>query len=112
MEKAWAIIIDDDQAACMMAIPRLFEQLRKNQYKQFLSRYSPGKRKSEIKQPHEFFMLPILQDHSLILVLNDRIFFIQIRIYQDSCCEYQFPFIFFWGVSALPLRREFNGNKS
>ncbi|WP_419834520.1 hypothetical protein [Endozoicomonas atrinae] len=27
MEKAWAIIIDDDQAACMMAIPRLFEQL-------------------------------------------------------------------------------------
>ncbi|WP_419833075.1 hypothetical protein [Endozoicomonas atrinae] len=28
MEKAWAIIIDDDQAACMMAIPRLFEQLR------------------------------------------------------------------------------------
>ncbi|WP_419833150.1 hypothetical protein [Endozoicomonas atrinae] len=26
MEKAWAIIIDDDQAACMMAIPRLFEQ--------------------------------------------------------------------------------------
>ncbi|WP_419834737.1 hypothetical protein [Endozoicomonas atrinae] len=29
MEKAWAIIIDDDQAACMMAIPRLFEQLRK-----------------------------------------------------------------------------------
>ncbi|WP_419835671.1 hypothetical protein [Endozoicomonas atrinae] len=30
MEKAWAIIIDDDQAACMMAIPRLFEQLRKN----------------------------------------------------------------------------------
>ncbi|WP_419834165.1 hypothetical protein [Endozoicomonas atrinae] len=30
MEKAWAIIIDDDQAACMMAIPRLFEQLRSN----------------------------------------------------------------------------------
>ncbi|WP_419835761.1 hypothetical protein [Endozoicomonas atrinae] len=29
MEKAWAIIIDDDQAACMMAIPRLFEQLQK-----------------------------------------------------------------------------------
>ncbi|WP_419833303.1 hypothetical protein [Endozoicomonas atrinae] len=28
MEKAWAIIIDDDQAACMMAIPRLFEQLQ------------------------------------------------------------------------------------
>ncbi|WP_419835870.1 hypothetical protein [Endozoicomonas atrinae] len=28
MEKAWAIIIDDDQAACMIAIPRLFEQLR------------------------------------------------------------------------------------
>ncbi|WP_419832998.1 hypothetical protein [Endozoicomonas atrinae] len=30
MEKAWAIIIDDDQAACMMAIPRLFEQLLNN----------------------------------------------------------------------------------
>ncbi|WP_419832722.1 hypothetical protein [Endozoicomonas atrinae] len=29
MEKAWAIIIDDDQAACMMAIPRLFEQLQR-----------------------------------------------------------------------------------
>ncbi|WP_419833097.1 hypothetical protein [Endozoicomonas atrinae] len=24
MEKAWAIIIDDDQAACMMAIPLSF----------------------------------------------------------------------------------------
>ncbi|WP_419832261.1 hypothetical protein [Endozoicomonas atrinae] len=32
MEKAWAIIIDDDQAACMMAIPRLFEQLLHQHY--------------------------------------------------------------------------------
>ncbi|WP_419831572.1 hypothetical protein [Endozoicomonas atrinae] len=36
MEKAWAIIIDDDQAACMMAIPRLFEQLHVFQH-HFLS---------------------------------------------------------------------------
>ncbi|WP_419835016.1 hypothetical protein [Endozoicomonas atrinae] len=37
MEKAWAIIIDDDQAACMMAIPRLFEQLRLYDHCIFLS---------------------------------------------------------------------------
>ncbi|WP_419831358.1 hypothetical protein [Endozoicomonas atrinae] len=37
MEKAWAIIIDDDQAACMMAIPRLFEQLPHQQYSVNLS---------------------------------------------------------------------------
>ncbi|WP_419835592.1 hypothetical protein [Endozoicomonas atrinae] len=42
MEKAWAIIIDDDQAACMMAIPRLFEQLPV-----FRQRFRPKSRKQD-----------------------------------------------------------------
>ncbi|WP_419831528.1 hypothetical protein [Endozoicomonas atrinae] len=69
MEKAWAIIIDDDQAACMMAIPRLFEQLQLTLSKTLKALTEEGNNNNHIVD-----IMSVLWRLSIFLLENERLY--------------------------------------